>query len=112
MGHFAAAELQLHPHLISPIQEFFAGRPHNNPDFSGADPTVYTNLWLQIRTSSWPTERECAAPPYFHLSQFLASHSATPGHSNLAAAAIHRDERSLIIASRREVVGNNFALAR
>jgi hypothetical protein len=24
MRHFAAAELQLHPHLISPIQEFFA----------------------------------------------------------------------------------------
>src|SRR4029077_9586540 len=56
----------------------------------------YTNLWLQIRTSSWPTERECTAPPYFHLSQSWRHPWQTPRHSNLATAAIHRDESSLI----------------
>jgi len=32
--------------------KLFAGGPYNNPDFAGANPTVYTNLWLQIRSSS------------------------------------------------------------
>jgi len=40
-------------------------------------------------------------------------HSLTPGHSVLATAAIRRDEvLALQFASRTEVVGNNFALAR
>ena len=59
--------------------KLFAGGPHNDPDFAGANPTVYTNLWLQIQTSSWPAKRECTAPPYFHLSQSPAPPSATPG---------------------------------
>jgi hypothetical protein len=32
--------------------KLFAGGPQNDPDFAGANPTVYTNLWLQIRSSS------------------------------------------------------------
>jgi hypothetical protein len=32
--------------------ELFAGGPHYDPDFAGANPTVYTNLWLQIKSSS------------------------------------------------------------
>jgi hypothetical protein len=32
--------------------ELFAGGSQNYPDFAGANPTVYTNLWLQIRSSS------------------------------------------------------------
>lgn len=38
--------------------ELFAGGCENDPDFAGANPTVYTNLWLQIRSSSWPAKRE------------------------------------------------------
>src|SRR4029077_550304 len=88
--------------------ELFAGGPHYDPDFASANPTVYTNLWLQIRSSSWPAKRECAAPPYFQLSQFPAPPRRTPGHPGLATDAIHRDEvAALIFASRREVVGNN-----
>ncbi|HEY2143437.1 MAG TPA: hypothetical protein VGH06_03705, partial [Candidatus Udaeobacter sp.] len=30
--------------------ELFAGGSQNDPDFAGANPTVYTNLWLQIRS--------------------------------------------------------------
>ncbi|PYJ21426.1 MAG: hypothetical protein DMF42_01995 [Verrucomicrobia bacterium] len=52
--------------------ELFAVGSQNDPDFAGANPTVYTNLWLQIRSSSSPAKRECAAPPYFHQSQFPA----------------------------------------
>src|SRR5207244_12514772 len=52
--------------------ELFAVGSQNDPDFAGANPTVYTNLWLQIRSSSSPAKRECAAPPYFHESQFPA----------------------------------------
>src|SRR4029077_4547771 len=93
--------------------KLFAGGPHNDPDFAGANPTVYTNLWLQIRSSSWPVKRECAAPPYFHLSQF-------PGLAFAHAGALwlrhgcDSPQRSacIIIASRMEVVGNNPALAR
>ncbi|PYI49033.1 MAG: hypothetical protein DMF10_02550 [Verrucomicrobia bacterium] len=33
-------------------------------------------MLLQIKSSSWPAKRECAAPPYFHLSQFPASATA------------------------------------
>ena len=32
--------------------ELFAVGSQNDPDFAGANPTVYTNLWLQIRSSS------------------------------------------------------------
>ena len=30
--------------------ELFAGGCEDDPDFSGANPTVYTNLWLQIKS--------------------------------------------------------------
>src|SRR5919197_4530167 len=44
--------------------ELFAGGPQNDPDFASANPAVYTNLWLQIKSISSPAERECAATPY------------------------------------------------
>src|SRR5436309_6964577 len=56
--------------------ELFACGSQNNSDFAGANPTVYTKLLLQIKSSSWPAERECAATPYFRLSQFPASATA------------------------------------
>ena len=40
---FAQGVRQLHD------AELFAGGCDDDPDFSGANPTVYTNLWLQIR---------------------------------------------------------------
>jgi hypothetical protein len=67
---FAQSVIQFHD------AELFARRPQYDPDFASANPTVYTNLWLQIKSSSWPAKRECAAPPYFHLSQFPASAAA------------------------------------
>jgi hypothetical protein len=30
--------------------KLFAGGCEDDPDFSGANPTVYTNLWLQIKS--------------------------------------------------------------
>jgi hypothetical protein len=48
-----------------------------------------------------------------HLSQFQASAFADAKALFLRTAAIHRNEvLALKFASRREVVGNNFALAR
>ncbi len=32
--------------------ELFAGSAHDDPDFASANPAVYTNLWLQIKSSS------------------------------------------------------------
>src|SRR5262249_62325345 len=93
--------------------DLFAGGPLNYPAFATANPTVYTNLWLQIRSISSATERECAAPPYSIYRNFRHQHSPTPGHSFFAAAATHRNEvLALKFANRREVVGNNFTLAR
>jgi hypothetical protein len=51
---------QIKPKTLSSAQgiaqfhdaELFAGGSQNYPDFAGANPTVYTNLWLQIRSSS------------------------------------------------------------
>jgi hypothetical protein len=49
----------------------------------------------------------------FHLSQFQASAFANANALFYATAAIHRNEvLALNFASRREVVGNNFVLAR
>jgi hypothetical protein len=45
--------------------KLLAGRTQNDPDFAGANPTVYTKLLLQIKSSSWPAKRECTATPYF-----------------------------------------------
>jgi len=48
-----------------------------------------------------------------YLSQFQASAFTNATHPFFATAAIHRNEvLALKSASRREVVGNNFALAR
>jgi hypothetical protein len=48
-----------------------------------------------------------------HLSQFQASAFANAKALFFATAAIHRNEvLALNFASRREVVGNNFVLAR
>ena len=93
--------------------ELFASGAQNDPDFASADPAVYTNLWLQITSISSTAKRECAAPPCSIYRNFGRQHSQTPGHSFFATAAIHRHEvLALKCASRREVVGNNFILAR
>ena len=43
--------------------KLLTGAGQNNSDFAGANPTVYTNLWLQIKSISWPAKRECAVSP-------------------------------------------------
>src|SRR5215472_16184422 len=110
---------QIKPESLSPTQsvvqahdaELFACGPQNDPDFASANPAVYTNLWLQIRSISSTAERECAAAPCSIYRNFRRQHSQTPGHSFSATAAIHRNKvLSLKFASRREVVGNNLAL--
>jgi hypothetical protein len=72
--------------------ELFARGSQNDPDFASANPAVYTNLWLQIRSISSTVERECAAPPCSIYRNFGRQHPQTPGHSFFPAAAIHRDE--------------------
>jgi len=32
--------------------QLLAAGSYNNPDFASANPAVYTNLWLQIKSSS------------------------------------------------------------
>lgn len=43
--------------------ELFSSGTENDPDFASANPAVYTNLWLQIRSISSTAKRECAATP-------------------------------------------------
>jgi hypothetical protein len=43
--------------------ELLPAGTQDNPDFAGANPTVYTKLWLQIKSISWPARRECAGSP-------------------------------------------------
>ena len=67
------------------------------------------------RLDQSPQRRNGSAPgrrvPFIAISG--VSIRKTPGHSFFATAAIHRNEvLALKFASRREVVGNNFALAR
>src|SRR5260370_11656466 len=56
--------------------ELFAGGTQNNPDFAGANPTVYTKLLLQIKPSSLSAKRECTAASYFFCRIFQRSLAA------------------------------------
>jgi len=68
---------------------------------------------LQIKSISSTAKRECAAAPCSIYRNFRRQHSQTSGNSFFATAAIHRDKGLVLkFASRREVVGNNLALAR
>src|SRR5204863_9710839 len=53
---FAQGVVQFHD------AELLTGGPHDDPDFAGANPTVYTNLWLQIKSSSWVAAATSAMP--------------------------------------------------
>ena len=48
--------------------ELFAGGSQDDPDFAGANPTVYTNLWLQIKSKlqAGETGSEPSRRIYFH----------------------------------------------
>jgi len=73
----------------------------------------FDQIFAEIRSVSLTAKRECAAPPCYFYRNFRRQHSQTPGHSFFATAAIHRHEvLALKFASRKEVVGNNCALAR
>src|SRR5262249_32157157 len=81
---------QIEPEILSSAQrvlqfhdsELFAGGPQNDPDFASANPAVYTNLWLQIRSISSTAKRECTASPYSIYRNFRRRHSQTPRHSS------------------------------
>jgi hypothetical protein len=93
--------------------KLFASGPQNDPDFASANPAVYTNLWLQIKSVSSTANGSAPRRRISIYRNFRHQHSQTPEHSFFATAAIHRDEvLALKFASRREVVGNNLALAR
>jgi hypothetical protein len=66
------------------------------------------------RLDQSPQRRSGSAPrAVLHYRNFRRQHSQTPEHSFFATAATHRNEvLALKFASRREVVGNNLALAR
>src|SRR5439155_24278200 len=49
--------------------QLFAGRTKDDPDFAGANPTVYPKSILQFNSISLPPGRECAVTPYFPGSQ-------------------------------------------
>ena len=49
--------------------QLFACGTKDDPDFAGANPTVYAKLMLQFNSISLPPGRECAVTPYFPGSQ-------------------------------------------
>jgi hypothetical protein len=71
-------------------------------------------LLLQIKSSSWPAERECAATPRFSFSQFFDFHRCELVETlwRRRGCDDRDDVLALKIARRGEVVGNIFALAR
>jgi len=61
----------------------FAVGCENDPDFPGADPTVYTNLWLQIKSKllAGETGSERPAVLYFRTSSRAIAGSRTTSAS-------------------------------
>jgi hypothetical protein len=93
--------------------ELFAGGCEDDPDFSGANPTVYTNLWLQIRSKllAGETGSEPRRRVYFTASfraSLLTNETLLPHHGcgTIAVTGL------LFFASRLEDVGNIPSLAR
>ena len=68
--------------------QLFAGGPHDYPDFASANPTVYTNLWLQIKSKLQTSEAGSEwRRRIFVLAKFRASKIRRSKHSGLVAAA-------------------------
>ena len=111
---------QIEPEILSAAQrvlqfhdaELFAGGPQNDSDFASANPTVYTNLWLQIKSVS---SRRSGSGPRRRVT-FVATSGVA--FANARALILRHGCDSpprsarIKVRKRREVVGNNFALAR
>ena len=67
--------------------ELFAGGCEDDPDFSGANPTVYTNLWLQIKSKLLAGETGSEPPRRIYFTASSPDVIADPGHFCLTAAA-------------------------
>jgi hypothetical protein len=92
--------------------ELFAGGCEDDPDFSGANPTVYTNLWLQIKSKllAGGTGSEPPRRIYFTASfraSLLTNETLLPHHG-----CGHRGDGPALFASRLEDVGNIPSVAR
>jgi hypothetical protein len=65
----------------------FAVGCEDDPDFSGANPTVYTNLWLQIKSKLLAGETGSEPPRRIYFAAILRTPFLTHEHFCLTAAA-------------------------
>jgi hypothetical protein len=65
----------------------FAVGCEDDPDFSGANPTVYTNLWLQIKSKLLAGETGSEPPRRIYFAAFFARQCWRTNHFCLTAAA-------------------------
>jgi len=84
----------------------FAVGCEDDPDFSGANPTVYTNLWLQIKSKLLAGETGSEPRRRIYFTAFSARHSWRSKHFCLTAAADIAVTGRRFFAGRLEDVGN------
>jgi len=65
----------------------FTGGCEDDPDFSGANPTVYTNLWLQIKSKLLAGETGSEAPRRVYFTAIFRTPFRRTKHFCLTAAA-------------------------
>jgi hypothetical protein len=84
----------------------FAVGCENHPDFSGANPTVYTNLWLQIKSKLLAGETGSEPPRRIYFAAILRApllaHEPLLPHRDCG----HHGDKPAFSASRLEDVGN------
>jgi hypothetical protein len=90
----------------------FTGGCEDDPDFSGANPTVYTNLWLQIKSKLLAGETGSEPPRCIYFAAIFRTPLLTPESLLPHHGCGHRGDRPAVFASRLEDVGNIRSVAR
>jgi hypothetical protein len=92
--------------------QLFTGGSQNDPDIAGANPTVYTKLWLQIKSKLLAGETGvCRVVVFLWLSQFSVALGCFRNTLHCRGCE-DRGDGPAHFASRGEVVGNISLLAR
>jgi len=84
----------------------FAGGCEDDPDFSGANPTVYTNLWLQIKSKLLAGDVRSERGAVFISPHLFRRHLWRLEHFCLTTAADIAVTGPAFSSSRLEDVGN------
>jgi hypothetical protein len=90
----------------------FAGGCEDDPDFSGANPTVYTNLWLQIKSKLLAGEAGSEPPRRIYFTASFRTSLLTNETLLPHRGCGRRGDGPAFFASRLEDVGNIPPVAR